>query len=213
MNENVKEVLNQRIERAIKGLENHNMNGYYAKDIDNLFEIVESLLNKNDVVSFGGSMTLFETGLIEFIRNGEYRVLDRYEKGLSKTDMKELFRKTFSADAFFASANAIIETGEIYNVDGNGNRVAAMIYGPDKVIIIAGANKIVKNLDEAINRNKYISAPANTKRLNVDTPCKKTGVCVDCNSIKRICNKYSLIRKDNDKNRMHVIFLDESYGF
>jgi L-lactate utilization protein LutB len=213
MDNNVKEVLEQKIERTIKGLESHNMKGYFAKDIENLYDVIKSIINKNDLVSFGGSMTLFETGVLDFLRKGDYRVLDRYEKGLSPDDMKELFRKSFFADAYFLSANAIIETGEIYNVDGKGNRTAALIYGPDKVIVIVGVNKIVKDLDEAINRNKKISAPANVKRLKIDAPCRKLGYCVDCDSEKRVCNKYSLIRRESINNRMHVIILNETLGY
>ncbi|MDG6878257.1 hypothetical protein Cp4433_02550 [Clostridium perfringens] len=104
-------------------------------------------------------------------------------------------------------------TGEIYNVDGNGNRVAAMLYGPDKVIIVAGYNKIVENLSEAIQRNRRISAPANAKRLNKKTPCAKVGNCMDCKSPEKICREYTLIRSQSNSNRIHVIFLNEELGY
>ncbi len=213
MDKNLKEVLKQKIERTIEGLKSHNMKGYFAKDINNLYEIIRNIINENDLVSFGGSMTLFETGVLDFLRKGNYRLLDRYEENLSKEDIKEIYRKSFFADAYFLSANAIIETGEIYNVDGIGNRVAAMIYGPDKVIVIVGVNKIVKTLEDAISRNKNISAPANTKRLEIDAPCRKIGTCVDCKSDKRICNKYSLIKRESIDDRMHVIIINEEFGY
>ena len=97
--------------------------------------------------------------------------------------------------SYFTSTNAITENGELYNVDGNGNRVAAMLYGPDKVIVIAGVNKIVKNVEEAINRNKEIAAPANAKRIGTNTPCKTTGYCMDCYSPDRICCEYTSYKK------------------
>lgn len=213
MDKNLNEVLVQKINRTIEGLEGNNMNGYYAKDINSLNEIIEEIINENDLISFGGSMTLFETGVLDFLRNGNYDLLDRYKEGLSSDDIKEMYRKSFYSDAYFVSTNAVTENGELYNVDGRGNRVAAMIYGPDKVIVIAGVNKIVKNIDEAINRNKSISAPANTKRLNIKAPCKEVGYCVDCNSKNRICNKYTVIKRDFDENRMHVILLNENFGY
>ena len=117
-----------------------------------------------------------------------------------------MIRKTFYANAYFTSTNAITEKGELFNVDGNGNRIAAMLYGPDKVIVICGANKIVKNIDEAIKRNKEIAAPANTKRMNAKTPCKITGYCMDCSSQDRICCEYSVIKRQRFDNRIHVIF-------
>jgi len=127
--------------------------------------------------------------------------------------LKKLYRNTFSADVYFTSTNAITEKGELYNVDGNGNRVAAMLYGPDKVIIIAGINKIVENIEEAIKRNERVSAPANCKRLNRATPCVKVGHCIDCSSEERICNEYTIIRRQGNKDRIHVIFLNEELGY
>ena len=127
--------------------------------------------------------------------------------------MKEIYRKSFFCDTYFASANAITEKGEIYNVDGNGNRVAAILYGPEKVILIVGVNKIVSDVEEAIKRNKEISGPANAKRLNTATPCAKVGKCMDCRSNDRICCEYTLIKRQRTSNRIHVIFVNESIGF
>lgn len=158
-------------------------------------------------------MTLFKTGIIDLLRSGRYNFLDRYEENLSPQEMKEIFRKSFCADAYFTSTNAITEEGELYNVDGMGNRVAAMLYGPDKVIVVCGVNKIVKNIDEAINRNKVVSAPANAKRLNTKTPCKEVGYCMDCSSSERICCEYTIIKKQRIPNRIHIIFINESFGY
>ena len=158
-------------------------------------------------------MTLFETNVIDYLRNGKYNFLDRYQANISADDMKEIYRKSFYADAYFASTNAVTENGELYNVDGNGNRVAAMLYGPDKVILVVGVNKIVKDVNEAINRNKEICAPANTKRLSCKTPCASTGQCMDCSSPGRICCEYTLIKRQRTVGRMHVIFLNENFGY
>lgn len=213
MDKNVVWVNEKRIERTIKALENNNMNGYLVSNKEELLDKIQELINDNDLIGLGGSMTLFETGIIDFLRNGKYEFLDRYKEGLTASDLKEMYRKTFSADAYFTSTNAITENGELYNVDGNGNRIAAMLYGPDKVIVITGVNKIVKDLDEAIRRNKEICAPANAKRIGTNTPCKTVGYCMDCSSPDRICCEYAIIKKQRTANRIHVIFLNESFGY
>jgi len=213
MDKNVSWVNQKKIENTIKSLENNNMKGYFAKDKNELIEIIDSLTNKGDTVSCGGSMTLFETNIMDYLRSGRFNFLDRYKDNLSKEDIKNLYRKTFSADVFFTSTNAITENGELYNVDGNGNRIAAMLYGPDKVIVITGVNKIVKNINEAIERNKSMCAPANAKRLNMNTPCSIKGYCMDCNSKDRICCEYSVIKRQRIDDRIHVIFLNENLGY
>lgn len=213
MDTNLIFVIEKRIERTIKNLQRNNMNGYYVKTEEELFNLLGNLISNKTIVSVGGSMTLFETGVIDYLRNRDITFLDRYQEGLKKEDRKQLFREVFSVDTFLTSSNAITEKGEIYNVDGSGNRVAAMIYGPDKVIVIAGYNKIVKDLEEAKLRNMMISAPANVKRLNMDNPCLQTGYCVHCNSSEKICNIHTVIDRQFDKDRIHVIFLNEEYGY
>ena len=202
-----------KINRTIESLKKNNMNGYYAKSREELINIIEGIVKSGSKVSCGGSMTLFETGVIEHLRCGRYEFLDRYKEGLTKEDVVDIYKKAFFADAYFVSSNAVTEKGELYNVDGNGNRVAAMLYGPDKVIVICGVNKIVKDVDEAIKRNRECAAPINAKRLNKKTPCTKVGYCMDCNSPERICNEYTLIKRQNNPERIHVIFLNENIGY
>lgn len=213
MNENVKWVNEKRIEKTIKNLEKNNIKGYYAKSNDELINIIKDIAKEGEMVSVGGSITLFETNVIDLLKSGRYNFLDRYEENLTPADMKEIYRKTFYADTYFSSVNAITEEGEIFNVDGNGNRVAAMLYGPDKVILVVGANKIVKNIDEAVKRNKAVSGPANAKRLNTATPCSKVGYCMDCKSDDRICCEYTVIKRQRTANRMNVIFINDVLGF
>lgn len=213
MDNNMVWVNEQKIERTIKALEKNNMKGYLVQNKEQLLEKIQEIVQEGSLVSCGGSMTLFETGVIDFLRSGKYKFLDRYEANLTPEDIKEIYRKTFSADAYFTSTNAITENGELYNVDGNGNRIAAMLYGPDKVIVVTGVNKIVKNVEEAINRNKEICAPANAKRIGTNTPCKTTGHCMDCYSPERICCEYTLIKRQRSANRMHVIFINENFGY
>ena len=213
MNPVIKKLNDTKINNTIVSLRNNNINAFKVCSCDELIDKIDKLLKDGDVVSCGGSQTLFETGVIDYLRNGKVTFLDRYDKTLNSSELKELYRKAFSANAYFSSANAITESGEIFNVDANGNRVAPILYGPDKVIIIIGVNKIVKNIDEAVKRNRYISAPANTMRMECRTPCVKTGICMDCSSPDRICCEYTLVKKQKDLNRMYVFILNEEYGF
>lgn len=213
MDSSINYVKEKKIERVIDALNKNNMNGYLVSSKEELIERIEEIVKEGSKVACGGSMTLFETGLIEHLRSGRYDFLDRYKEGLNGEEIKNIFRQSFFSDAYFASSNAITENGEIYNVDGNGNRVAAMLYGPDKVIIVAGINKIVKDLDEAIKRNRAVSAPANAKRLNKATPCTRVGYCMDCKSPDRVCREYTVIKSQGNKDRIHVIFLNEELGY
>lgn len=202
-----------KINRTIEALKKNNMNGYYAKNRDEVIELIKDIVKEGSKVAVGGSETLSELGILEHLRSGRYDFLDRYKEGLTREEVTNIFKQSFLADAYLSSCNAITENGELYNVDGNGNRVAAMLYGPDKVIVICGINKIVKDVDEAIKRNREISAPMNAKRLNKKTPCAKVGYCMNCNSPERICNEYTLIKKQRSSERMYVIFLNENLGY
>lgn len=213
MDKNVLWLREMRINKTIEALKANNMNGYLVNSREELIEKIKELTKEGDVVATGGSMSLFETGVIEHLRCGRYEFLDRYKEGLTTDEIKNIYRAAFSSDVYFTSTNAITEEGEIYNVDGNGNRVAAMIYGPDKVIIVAGFNKIVSDLEEAIERNRKIAAPTNAKRLNRKTPCSVTGSCMDCKSPEKICREYTLIRSQGNPDRIHIIFLNEDLGY
>ncbi|MCR1899326.1 lactate utilization protein [Irregularibacter muris] len=213
MDSNLQFVRSKKVERTLKNLEKNNMKGYYVQDEKEALEKIRSLLKEGDVVSVGGSATLSEIGALDILKKGEYEYLDRYAPELTPKEIKDIYRKSFFADAYLTSSNAITEQGELYNVDGRGNRVAAMIYGPDKVIVVAGINKIVKNVEEAVERNKSISGPANNKRLNKTTPCTKTGYCGDCHSADRICNEYVLIKRQLEADRIHVILVNQELGY
>lgn len=212
------------IERTLANLRKNNMDAYFVKTKAEVVPLVESLLHEGDVIANGGSQTLKETGVIALIQSPKYRYLDRNAPGLTPENIKEIFRQAFSADVYLCSANAITQDGELYNVDGNANRVAAMLYGPDSVIVIAGKNKIVKDLDEAIKRVKTVAAPKNTVRLGLETYCSKQGKCVSltkenpsmcdgCASGGRICCSYTVMGMQRNKGRVKVILVDEPLGF
>lgn len=213
MDKNLNFVIAKRVEKTLKNLEKNNMCGYFVPDEAAALAKVQELIAEGATVGVGSSMTLFEIGAIEMLRQGNYNFLDRYQEGLTKEQAREISLKNFSADVFLASSNAITEHGELYNVDGKGTRVAPMLYGPEKVIVVAGVNKIVRDVEEAIERNKEWAAPANTKRLSRKTPCTETGYCMECNSPERICNEYTLIKRQIDQGRIHVILVDKALGY
>lgn len=169
-------MIDEKVKETMKNLEKNNMKSYYAESIDEVLPIVKSLLNKGESISHGGSKTLKQTGVISLLSSGDYDYIDR--TGLDGEELRQAYIRAFGCDTFFCSANAVTQNGELYNVDGNSNRVACIVYGPKQVITIVGVNKIVPDIDEAVKRVKQISAPMNTKRLNMNTPCNKTGECI-----------------------------------
>jgi hypothetical protein len=197
----------------IKNLARNHMKGYVLSDRSELFPLIESLLFENAVIGCGDSVTLADLGVFDFLRNGPYHFLDKFDPSLSKSDRKELYRKNFMADIFFTGVNALTLDGKLFNIDGNGSRVAPMLYGPDKVIVVAGRNKMTENLPEAIARTRNIAAPLDAKRLGKKTPCSKLGHCIDCHHQERICNDFVCIEGQFDENRIHVILLDEDLGY
>lgn len=213
MDKNVAWYIEKQVERTIKNLNSRNMEGYYVNNREQLLQKLKELIAEGSTVGVGDSMTLFETKIIDFLRNGSFNFLDKYEEKLSKDEKREIYIKNFSADTFISSTNAITESGELYNIDGNGSRVAPMLYGPKQVIIVTGINKIVKNLEEAEIRVRQYSAPIDAKRLNKDTPCSKLGYCIDCKSPNRICNDFVVIKGQFNKGRIKVVIVGEVLGF
>ncbi len=213
MDDNTLWYMEKRIDRTIKNLNRRNMDGFFVKDKNELITLLKKLIDDNSTVGVGDSMTLFETGVIDFLRKGDYVFLDKYRDGITSEEKKEIYLKNFSANTFMCSTNALTEDGELYNIDGNGSRVAPMLYGPKQVILVAGINKIVKDIEEAEKRVRNYAAPIDAKRLNKDTPCTTLGYCVDCKSPNRICNDFTIIRGQFIKNRIKVIIVGEQLGY
>lgn len=213
MDHNVAWYIEKRVERTIAGLERNNINGFYVKDESQLLQRIKALVPEHSTVAVGDSVSLWETGIMDLLRNGNYNFLDKYREGITRDEKKELYRQSFSADSFLSSTNALTEEGELYNIDGNGSRVAAMLYGPEQVIIVAGINKIVKDLEEAEKRVRNYAAPLDAKRLHKKTPCASLGYCVDCKSEERICNGFVVIRRQFTKGRIKVVIVGKSLGY
>ena len=188
------------------------MKGYLVDTPDEAKELIKELIKDDKLIVSGGSMTLKDTGIQDFLNENYPGIYIDREK-LSPEEVNELYRKAFSADTYFASTNAVTEYGELYNVDGTGNRVAAMIFGPKQVIIVAGLNKIVTDLHAAVDRLETVASPANCVRLGRNTPCAKTGRCGHCLSPDRICNDYVIMAHQRDKDRIKVIFIADEFGY
>ena len=205
--------MDNRIENTMLALSRNKMKPYYAENREQLFEIVRSLIAGDKLITAGGSMSMKESGVTDLLIN-EYKgiYIDRSE-GKTPEEIEEILHKAFISDTFFASTNAVTEDGELYNVDGKGNRVSAMIYGPKQVVLVVGVNKIVKDMDEAIRRVETIAAPKNTVRLNCATPCAKTGECGHCHSDARICCSYVRMGQQREKDRIKVIIVNENLGY
>lgn len=216
--------MNDRVEKTLKALENNNMKSFYAEKKEDIIPIIEKLIKKGDSVAFGGSVTLDSIDAVNLIRKGDYTIIDRYAEGISPEERKKRFRDAFFADVFLTSSNAVTVNGDLINVDGVGNRVAAMIYGPDNVIIVAGVNKIVDSIEEGFDRIKKTSAPKNCNRLGISSYCSKAGQCMGllqkehtvtsgCKGENRICCDYTVMAYQRSKDRIKVIICGEELGY
>jgi L-lactate utilization protein LutB len=164
-------------------------------------------------ISYGDSMTVRSTGIFEAIKeNPDWKFIEVFPTNLSLEEKTKLKRQALQADLFITGTNAVTEMGQLVNLDSLGNRIAGIIFGPKHVIIMVGRNKIVPNLESAMDRVKNYAAPINAKRLNKKTPCTKTGQCENCNSPERICNTWVIIEKSNPKGRIRVILINEDLG-
>lgn len=197
---------------VISNLEKRRMEGYYCATAKEAVELALSMVPSGTTVAHGGSMTLEDSGMIDALRKADIHFLDR---ATCKTpeDNKKMFHDSLNADFYFMSTNAITVNGELVNIDGNGNRVAALIYGPEHVILLVGMNKIAANVDEAVSRIHTIATPMNCQRLNKKTPCTATGVCADCLSPDCICNQVVITRRSGLLGRIKVILIREELGY
>ena len=213
MDKNLGTIIKIKQDGMIKAFEQNNMQITFVDNFEQLHNYLKKYLCNHKTVALGGSMTLFETGVIDLIHQSDVLLHDRYQEGLEREQMQEIFRKAFTSDLFITSTNALTTNGCLYNVDGNGNRVAAMIYGPKEVVVIAGKNKIFDSEEEAINHIKSISAPANAVRLNKKTPCTKTGTCMNRLSADRICSSYVKLGYQGNINRIKIVIVDQDLGY
>lgn len=204
----------KRIMTTVKALRKNNMDARYFANKDELIKALEEMIPEGASTALGGTTTVKQIpGLENFIKGDRHDFRDRKAPAETKEEEIKVKADSTFVDYYFLSANAITTDGIIYNVDGHGNRVAAMIWGPENVVIIATPNKIVNSIEGAIERNRAIAAPMNCERLNKPTPCAKTGTCMDCKVDERICIFYTATGFQRVKNRIKVFFLNEELGY
>lgn len=196
----------------IKNLEKRQMEGYYCRTSEDAVKKALELMPAGSSVGWGGSMTLTESGLMDAVKKGDYVIHDR-ETAKTKEDQKEMYAKILNSDFFLMSTNAITMDGQLVNIDGRGNRISFLCYGPEQVVIVAGMNKVEADVDIAMKRVRNVASPKNTVRLNKNTPCAATGKCGDCLSPDCICAQMLVTRFSIVPGRIKVILVGEELGY
>ena len=209
MNENITKRYELLSKKVIKGLESRQMSGYYAANREEALKIALSLIPEGSTVTMGGAMSAHEIGLPQALAEGNYNFIDRDKM----EDKRAAMLAAYDADFFLASANAMTEDGVIINIDGNANRVSAIAQGPRHVIFIVGMNKICHDVDGALKRARNVAAPINAQRFGLNTPCTKTGSCMDCKTPDTICCQFLITRYSKHPGRIHVILVNDNLGF
>ena len=212
MNENIVKRNELLANKVIAGLKSRNMTGYYAQTKEEALKKALELIPEGSSVTMGGAMSAHEIGLVEAVKNGNYNFIDR-ENAVTPEEKRANMLKGYDADFFLSSANAMTEDGVLINIDGNSNRVSMIAQGPKKVLFIVGMNKVCSDVDAAMKRARNVAAPINAQRFGLNTPCSKTGSCMDCKSPDTICCQFLMTRYSRHEGRIHVILVGESLGF
>ncbi len=201
-------------DNVLEGLKKRNMKGYYCETIDEANQLILSLIKEGDTVSWGGGMSIRDMGITKLIKEcPKYKVLDR-DAASSTEEMQEIQRQALLCDTYLMGTNAMTSDGELVNIDGLGNRVAALCYGPKQVIVVAGINKVMHSEDAAIERARNVAAPINIQRFpNNVTPCKKTGKCGSCVGEGCICRQIVITRMSMIPERIKVVLVNDTLGF
>lgn len=200
------------MERTVKALSSNYFDAHFFRDRESIINAVIKYISPGIKIGIGGSLSVRGIGLLERLTEMNVHVLDHWKQGLTKEEIGAIRLSQLTCDLFLSSANAITEWGDIVNIDGFGNRVNAMTFGPKKVIIIAGYNKITPDVNAALDRIKRIAAPLNAKRLNLPLPCAETGFCHDCKSEARICRVTSIIQRRPSGTDISVYLINEDLG-
>jgi len=198
--------------KVVKALQSRSFDAYYFEDEESAIKKIISLIPKDHKVSWGGSKTMNDLGIQERLAKEGYKLLDR-DKASSPEERSEISRQALLCDTFLSGTNAISEDGQLVNIDGYGNRVAAMIFGPKQVIVAAGMNKVAKTYNDAVVRARTIAAPLNIQRFpSLETPCSETGSCADCLSPDTICSFFVTTRFCKPAGRIKVILIGKDLG-
>ena len=198
--------------KMIKNLNRRNMEAFYCPTAEEAVKKVSELIADGSTVTWGGSMTVRDLGIPDLLRRrGTLEVLDR--DLVEGEALNDIYLRAFTADVYLTSANAISEDGVIVNIDGNGNRVAAITWGPKKVIFIIGLNKVAQTVEAALSRARGTASPINAHRFDIKTPCQADGMCHNCNSPESICSYVHFLRNSRNKGRHVVVLVGENLGY
>jgi len=200
-------------EKCVKNLKNHGFDAHFVSTPDEAKDLILNMVSGHETFGFGGSDTTRSLGIIEKLKADEKTVYDHWQAGLSKEEDLKIRLQQGRCDCFLCSANAISVTGEVINVDGIGNRTDAMTFGPKKVIIVAGMNKVTPDLESALTRVRDVAGPMRAKSLGMETPCAETGICSDCNVPQRICRVTVILHRRPMMTDISVILINNSMGF
>ena len=208
-----KDIYFKRCQLALTALKANGFKVIYADNSKEALDKVMSLIPKEAKVGIGGSVTVRDIGLVEAIEKQNNPIFMDWGKPLELKEKLKVRKEALNSDVYLTSSNAITLQGQLVNIDGTGNRVSAMIFGPKKVIVVAGANKLVGTLDEALARIKNIACPLNGKRLNFKTPCALTGKCADCSSPDRMCKVTVILEKKPSLSDITIVLVGENLGY
>lgn len=201
----------KRGEVLVKNLRSRHFDAYYCDTREQALEKALELIPKGSTVGWGGAMSAKQIGLLDAMNDGNYNAIDR-NQATNPDERKKAMKNCLLADVFITGANALSMDGQMVNIDGNGNRVAAIVYGPESVVVIAGMNKVMDTLEAAVIRARTVAAPMNKQRFAMQTPCEITGTCGDCKSEGCICNQILITRNSKPAGRIKVILIGEELG-
>lgn len=193
----------------VRNLKSRHFDAYYCATREEALAKALELIPKGATIGWGGSVTAKEIGLMDAVRSGDYRPYDRD----NAENPREMMKQSLTADVFLTGANALSLDGQMVNIDGTGNRLGAICFGPEKVLVLAGMNKVEANLEAAITRARTVAAPTNKQRFALETPCEVTGSCADCKSDGCICNQILITRNCRPTGRITFILVGEDLGF
>jgi hypothetical protein len=208
-------IFQRKAESVIQNLKKRNINGVYFRTTTEAVAEICRMIPDGATVALGGSVTIMQSGLLDELRRRKVDLLDRYRPGITAEEVEAVMARGMTADIQLMSCNAVTADGKLVNEDGRGNRVAGLIFGPKKVIMMVGVNKIVPTVEDGIKRIREIAAPLNCMRLGLDTPCVRTGFCDDANCLppERVCSQITIIESNRPKDRLTVVFVGEELGY
>lgn len=212
MAEQMKTYYEKRAQVLVKNLKSRHFEAYYCPDSASALAKALELIPEGASVGWGGALSAQQIGLIDAVKSGSFAAIDR-DAATTPEERTQALKRCLTADVFLCGANALSLDGQMVNIDGTGNRVAAIAYGPDMILVIAGMNKVCDTLEDAVTRARTIAAPMNKQRFPFKTPCEVTGACADCKSEESICNQILITRNCRPAGRIKFVLVGEELGF